>query len=201
MSRSRASRTRELQRELRRPKAGRPHGSHTSLLDNTRRFALAVWRALDGLGLDHPYDLSALVTVLIEEREPITIESIDSFLVAVSSRYPTISMTQFNSRIDRLVRDARALPEKIKKSDEVEWLAVSTGCVHGAIVFAADGNLTGVRRALEMLRSAGWGVIIDRVQARIATALRGNVPPFDESGLGPRGRRLVGLLRERENAK
>jgi hypothetical protein len=195
MSRSRTNRTRELQRELRRPKPGRPHGSRASLLANPRRFALAVWRALDGLGLDHPYDLSALVTVLIEERESVTIESIDSFLVAVSGRYPTISMTQFNSRIDRLVR-ARALPEKIKKSDEAQWFAVSTGCVQGVILFAAADNLAGVKRALEILRNFGWGVVIDRVQARIATALRGNIPPFDESGLGQRGRRLVGLLRE-----
>jgi hypothetical protein len=184
-----------MKRELRRP--GRPIGSRASLLANPRRFALAVWRALDGLGLDHPYDLSALVTVLIEEHTPITIEAIDKLLVAVSGRYRNISMTSFRTRIDRIVRDARSLPEKVGKR-EADWFAVSIGAVQGVIVFAAADNPAGVRRALEILRGAGWGVVIDRVQSRISRALRGNVPPFDESGLGPRGRRLVAMLRERE---
>ena len=197
MSRSQTSRKRELQRELRRPKPGRPIGSRASLLANPRRFALAVWRALDGLGFDHPYDLSALATVLIEEDGPISIEAIDGLLVAVSARYPDISMTSFRTRIDRLVRDARSLPEKVGKR-EAHWFAVSIGCVQGVILFAAADNPAGVRRSLEILRGAGWGVVIDRVQSRISRALRGNIPPFDESGLGPRGRRLVAMLRERE---
>jgi hypothetical protein len=198
MSRSRTSRNRELRRELRRP--GRPIGSRASLLANPRRFALAVWRALDGLGLDHPYDLGALATVLVEETTPITIEAIDNFLVAVSANYHEPAMTSFSSRTDRLVRDARALPEKAGKS-EADWFALSIGCVQGVILFAAADNPAGVRRALEILRSAGWGVIIDRVQTRISRALRGNVPPFDQSGLGLRGRRLLAVLQERENAK
>ena len=115
MSRSRASHVRALRREVKRP--GRPKGSRVSLLANPRRFAIAVWRALQGLGLNHPYDISALVTVLIEETTPITIESIDSFLVAVSAKYPSPSMTTFNARIDRLVRDARALPVKVEKRE------------------------------------------------------------------------------------
>jgi hypothetical protein len=195
MSRSRTSRAKELKRELRRP--GRPIGSRASLLANPRRFALAVWRALDGLGLDSPYDISALVTVLIDENGPITIEAIDNLLVAVSGRYRDIAMTSFRTRIDRIVRDARSLPEKVGKR-EADWFAVSIGAVQGVIVFAAADNPAGVRRALEILRGAGWGVVIDRVQSRISRALRGNVPPFDESGLGPRGRRLVAMLQERE---
>jgi hypothetical protein len=167
------------------------------LLANPRRFALAVWRALDGLGLDHPYDLGALATVLIEEDGPISIEAIDGLLVAVSARYPDISMTSFRTRIDRLVRDARSLPEKVGKR-EAHWFAVSIGCVQGVILFAAADNPAGARRALEILRRSGWGLVIDRVQTRISRALRGNVPPFDESGLGRRGRRLVAMLRERE---
>ena len=138
MSRSRASRVRALRREVKRP--GRPKGSRVSLLANPRRFAIAVWRALQGLGLNHPYDISALVTVLIEETTPITIESIDSFLVAVSAKYPSPSMTTFNARIDRLVRDARALPVKVEKR-ESDWFAVSIGCVQGVVLFAADDNL------------------------------------------------------------
>jgi hypothetical protein len=169
-----------------------------SLLANPRRFALAVWRALVGLGFNHPYDIGALVTVLTEEDTPITLESIDRFLVAVSAKYHEPAMTGFDSRIDRLVRDARALSEKVEKR-EADWFAVSIGCVQGVILFAADDNPAGIRRALKMLRSVGWGVIIDRVQTRIANALRSNIPPFDESGLGPRCRRLLALLRENTN--
>jgi hypothetical protein len=197
MSQSRTSRKRELQRELQRKKPGRPVGSRASLLVNRRRFALAIWRALDGLGLPGPYDLAGLATVLIEEGGPISIEAIDGLLVAVSARYPDVSMTSFDSRIDRLVRDARSLPEKVGKR-EADWFAVSIGAVQGVIVFAAADNPAGVRRSLEVLRNAGWGVVIDRVQTRISRALRGNVPPFDEGGLGRRGRRLVAMLRERE---
>jgi hypothetical protein len=198
MSRSRTSRKHE--RELRRKKPGRPVGSRASLLDSSRRFALAAWRALDGLGFDHPYDLSALATVLIEEDGPISIEAIDGLLVAVSARYPNVSMTSFCTRIDRLVRDARAMPTKVEKR-EADWFAVSIGCIQGIILFAANDNPAGVRRALEMLRRSGWGHVIAHVQARIARALRGNVPPFDERGLGRRGRRLVAMLREREIAQ
>ena len=198
MSQSRASRVRQLQRQMKRP--GRPVGSRASLLANPKRFAIAVQRALDGLDIAGPYDRGALVTLLIEENTPISIEAIDNVLVAVSARYHEPAMTTFESRVDRLVRDARALPMKVNRR-EAEWFAVSIGCVQAVIIFAANENVAGVKRAIEMLHAAGWVEIIARLQARLAAALRGNVPPFDETGLGRRGRRLLTLLSQRESLK
>ena len=57
-----------------------------------------------------------------------------------------------------------------------------------------QGNRAGRKHALEILRHARWGEVIERVRGRIDVALRSNFLPF-EGRLKAAGRRLFDAMR------
>jgi hypothetical protein len=195
MSRSRASRDRELQRALRR-EPGRPPGSRKSLLDTPRRFMIAVQLAVSGLKLLGPYDQAALIAVIVRESGPIEIERLRNCLVVLSAHYPHPAMTSFGAAIDRLVRDSRPPAFKRFTGEEANWLAQSAGAIQGVLIFMAAEDYLGVRASLDLLDRAGWRETIASIRERVERAVRTNIPPFEETGLGRRGRKLLDLLDE-----
>jgi hypothetical protein len=194
MSRSRASRERELHRALRRG-AGRPPGSRKSLFDNPKRFTIAANLAVSGLKAPlGPYERAALVAVIVGEETSITIESLRDSFVVLSAHYHQPAMTSFDTIIDRLVRDSRPAAIKRYKGEEANWLAQSSGAIQGVLVFMFVGDELGVRGSLDLLDRAGWREKIANIRGRLAVALRGNLGPFEESGLARTGRKLLDLL-------
>jgi len=197
MSTSRASRARKLEREMGR-KPGRPR-ERASLLTNPKRFKLATMCTLDRFNFGLAKDRAALATVIIGEGAPISIEMIERFLfVVVSARYGRIT-SNFDSVINQLVRDTSNLPKMKLRGAELSWLAHSAGCIEGIFQFLGTESYAGVSRALDMLLAAGWRETIESLCERIETALRGNQPPFDETALGRRGRKLLEILQEQLN--
>ena len=203
MSRSKQSRQDTLKRQMKwRPPGrrgpGQPKGTRHSLLMNPKFFEMAAFQALSGLEIgEFARDRFRLVKLALTEVKPISIEMLEDFLVVLSAHYSD-RMRDFDARVDRLARDMAALPTRLK-ADERAWLAHSAGCIEGFLMFMAARKYAAAWRALDLLRRAGWGEVLDRLRNRIEAALRTNIPPFDPNGLHRRGRaRLRDFLDRRD---
>jgi hypothetical protein len=140
------------------------------LLDDPDRFEIAAWLAFSaGLGLeDYP---AARLVIFLAADAPITTESIDSVLLKSSTVHKTATV---DGRTDRIVRKARESVVRANASERA-WLDYSSGLIVAAIRTAAAANTARVALvALDRLRAAGWGDILDRIGARIEDSSRSN---------------------------
>lgn len=189
---SRASAGRRERRVEKKKQLGRPPGTHKSLFKDQQRFAIAAWIAfMPDYG---PHDTAKLVRVLIEEDTPIRIEDVEGLRLVISAPYaPPTPSADFDD-VARQFQQKAALIRDRATGSEMEWLSVSASGLRGLIYFFRRNDLPGMRRSIDILRSAGWGKTAERVGRRLGTALRSNIPPRDDP-VGPKMQRALDAIR------
>jgi hypothetical protein len=180
-------------RRRRLEKRGRPTGTYASLFKDPQRFSIVAWVTLEPIF--GPHVAARAATVWIEEKTPITIQTVQNLLIMVGADYasPPGASEDLDDHARALARKARLVTSRATRR-EFAWLTQSSGALLALMRSLAEGDVEGANRAVELLQEAGWGEIVERINRRLVPALRANFPPF-EGPLTAKARRLLAAMR------